>query len=141
MGSVTLVTCILATISTPIAGYWLKNKADRSRSKGAMTCAISSGCLTVLCLLASFGVQIWVKRRIAITFLNAFTIVKGSTLVYPEYASVDINKDDWSECQQVPVTFAFILITMTWVRKRNFEFYILNMRKALYSIFRLVLAL
>merc|ERR1712110_684373 len=97
MGSVTLTACILTTICTPILGYLLKNNADRSRSKGATTCVLGSGCSAVLCLVASFCIQIW-----------------GSTLVYPEYASFDRDKKEWSDCQRVPVTFAFILITMTW---------------------------
>ena len=72
------------------------------------------------------------KKKVCHYLPNEFIIVKGSTMVYSEYARFDRYIDEWSDCQQVPVTFAFILITMTWVRKRNFEFYILNIRKALF---------
>ena len=65
MGSVTLATCIIITISTPLAGYFWKKFEDQSRSN-IMTCVITSGCSTVLCLVASFGIQIWVKIRIGI---------------------------------------------------------------------------
>ena len=61
MGSVTLTACILTTICTPFLGYLWKNNANRSRSKSAKTCVLFSKCSAVLCLVASFGIQIWVR--------------------------------------------------------------------------------
>ena len=36
-------------------------------------------------------------------------------MVYPEYASLDRGSDEWSQCQQVPVVFAFVMLTINWV--------------------------
>ena len=40
---------------------------------------------------------------------------EGYTLVYPEYATLDRDSDEWSQCQQVPVVFAFVMLTINWV--------------------------
>ena len=39
-------------------------------------------------------------------------------MVYPEYATLDRNIDDWGQCQQVPVIFAFVMLTINWVTER-----------------------
>ena len=39
-------------------------------------------------------------------------------MVYPEYATLDRTIDDWGKCQQVPVVFAFVMLTINWVKQR-----------------------
>ena len=39
-------------------------------------------------------------------------------MVYPEYANLDNDLDNWGQCHQVPVVFAFVMLTINWVKQR-----------------------
>ena len=39
-------------------------------------------------------------------------------MVYPEYANLDNDFDNWGQCHQVPVVFAFVMLTINWVKER-----------------------
>ena len=39
-------------------------------------------------------------------------------MVYPEYANLNRNVDDWGQCQQVPVIFAFVMLIINWVTEK-----------------------
>ena len=98
MGSVTLITCIPAAICMPIVVNLLKNNIEKdivkgmsipttarnsrieqefhSRSKGAKTCFIGSGGTVLLCLVACFGIQIWVRISILLISNIIFLLIR-----------------------------------------------------------------
>merc|ERR1719468_302697 len=67
-------------------------KDEQNPSSGGL------GCLGFLLSLASLGICIW-----------------GCTLVYPEYANLPRDTQEWVSCQEVPVVFAFVMLTINWV--------------------------
>ena len=87
---------------------------------------IGCGGLGSLLLLTSFGICIWVTCLIYIVIvyfpkslvLYQSGYFKGWSMVYPEYASLDRNIPNWGQCQQVPVVFAFVMLTINWVTER-----------------------
>ena len=86
-------------------------------------CVKSAGCLSFHLMLALIGIGIWVKLFNPLKFTNEChhqitPYFQGCTLVYPEYATLDRDSDEWSQCQQVPVVFAFVMLTINWVKQQ-----------------------
>ena len=57
----------------------------------------------------------FISQKFSVTGQDIF---KGWSMVYPEYATLDRKLDDWGQCQQVPVVFAFVMLTINWVTER-----------------------